>query len=321
MKEGDGAEPDAIVEAGRAGDHFSWRDIVRDGGLRGEDDAVADGAVAGDAHLTGENDVVADDRGAGEAGLRAEQRVVADAGAVADLNEVVDLCAVADFCCADGGAIDGGVGLDVNAAADADGAGLGNFFPMALFVFGKAEAVRADDGAVFKRDVIAEDAVFANDGMGVREEVTADLYAGIEHDVGQKSGVRAEAHVGTDDRVGADVRAGADFRSGINDGSGVDAGRISGRLIEESERAVEGVVGVLDAQGCGGDFLEFGLDDDGGGAGGSGESGVAGIRDEGDFGGAGYFNPIDAGNFEVCDCRGVLRPDGLPIRLASLRRL
>ena len=140
LKDGDGAEPDAIVEAGRAGDHFAGRNVVRDGRLRGEDDAVADGAMAGDADLAGEDDVVADDRGAGEAGLRAEERVVADAGAVADLDEIVDLGAVADFGCADGGAVDGGVGLHVDAAADADGAGLRDFFPMALSRFWRSRS-------------------------------------------------------------------------------------------------------------------------------------------------------------------------------------
>ena len=134
------------------------------------------------------------------------QRVVADARAVADLDEIVDLGAVADFGRADGGAVDGGVGLHVDAAADADGAGLRDFFPVALLVFGEAEAVRADDDAIFERDVVAEDAVFADDGVGVREEVAADLDAGIEHDVRQERGVRSDADAGTDDGVCADVR-------------------------------------------------------------------------------------------------------------------
>ena len=292
LEDGDGAQPDAVVEAGRAGDHFAGRDVVRDGRLRGEDDAVADGAVAGDADLAGEDDVVADDGGAGEAGLRADERVFADAGAVADLDEIVDFGAVADFGGADGGAIDGGVGLHVDAVADANGAGLGDFLPVACFIFGEAEAVAADDGAVFERDVVAEDAVFADDGVGVGEEVAADLDAGIENDVGQERGVRAEADVGADDDVSADVRVGADFSGGIDDGSGMNAGRIGGRLVEEAERAGEGVIGILDAEGCGGDLLKFGLDEDGGGARGAGESGVAGIGDEGDFSGAGFFDAL-----------------------------
>ena len=207
LEDGDGAQPDAVVEAGRAGDHFAGRNVMGDGGLRGEDDSVADRAMAGNAHLAGENDVVADDGGAGEAGLRADQRVVADSRSVADLDEIVDLGAVADFGRADSGAVDGGVGLHVNAAADADGAGLRDFLPVALLVFGEAEAVGADDDAIFERDVVAEDAVFADDGVGVGEEVAADLNAGIKHDVGQDGGVRADADAGTDDGVCADVGA------------------------------------------------------------------------------------------------------------------
>ena len=175
----------------------------------------------------------------------------------------------------------------------------GIFSQWPCFVFGKAEAVGADDDAVFERDVIAEDAVFADDGMGVREEVAADLYAGIEHDVRQKRGVRAEANLGPTTAYAPMCAPSADFRGGIDDGGGMNAGRVGGRLVEKAERAGEGVIGILDAQGCGGDFLEFGLDDDGGGACGAGESGVAGIGDEGDLGGAGYFNAFDAGNFQV----------------------
>ena len=111
--------------------------------------------------------------------------------------------------------------------------------------------------------------------------------------------MRAESDIGTDDGVCADVRAVADDGRGIDDGGGMNSGRIGRRLIEEAERAREGVIGILDAQGCGGDFLKVGLDEDGGGVRGAGERGVAGIGDEGDFGGAGFFNAFDAGNFEV----------------------
>ena len=59
------------------------------------------------------------------------------------------------------------------------------------------------------------------------------------------------------------------------------------------------MIGILDAQGCGGDFLKVRLDEDGCGVRGAGERGVAHIGDEGDFGGAGFFNAFDAGNFEI----------------------
>ena len=101
----------------------------------------------------------------------------------------------------------------------------------------------------------------------------------------------------------------------------MNSGRISGRLVEEAERAREGVIGILDAQGCGGDFLKFRLDEDGGGVGGAGERGVLNVRNEGDFGGAGFFNALDAGNFEVWIAAEFRAAASLPIRLASLRKL
>ncbi len=73
--------------------------------------------------------------------------------------------------------------------------------------------------------------------------------------------MRPEANVGADDGVGADVGVGADLRGGIDDRSGMNAGRISRRLIEESQCAREGVVGILDAKRGGGDLLKFRLDD------------------------------------------------------------
>ena len=54
--------------------------------------------------------------------MGADQRVFTDVGAVADLDEVVDFGAVADGGCTDSGAIDGGVGLDVDAVAKLHGA-------------------------------------------------------------------------------------------------------------------------------------------------------------------------------------------------------
>jgi hypothetical protein len=51
-------------------------------------------------------------------------------------------------------------------------------------VAGEAEAVRADDGAVLQDDVIAEAAALADDGVGVGEEVAANLRVRVDHDVG-----------------------------------------------------------------------------------------------------------------------------------------
>ena len=267
--------------------------------MSSEDDAVADGAMAGYADLAGENDVVADDRRAGEAGLRTDQRVISDTRSVADLDEIVDFCSVADFGCADCRAVDGGVGLDIDVAADADRARLRDFFPVALLVFGEAEAVRADDDAVLESNVVAEDTVFADDSVGMREEMAAGLNAGIKHDVRQERCMRAEMNAGADDGVCADVSIRADDGRGMDDCGVMNSGRVDGRLIEEAERARRGVIGILDAQRCGGDFLKVWLDKDGRGVRRARKRGVAHIGHEGDFGGAGFFNAFDAGNFEI----------------------
>ncbi len=91
--------------------------------------------------------------GAGEADLRAEQRVGPDRGAVADHDEVVDLGAGVDACLADGGAVDGGVGLNLDVVVEDGDAGLEDFVPCGsvgrgCIVAGEAEAVGTDDGAV-----------------------------------------------------------------------------------------------------------------------------------------------------------------------------
>ena len=135
--------------------------------------------------------------------------------------------------------------------------------------------------------------------MCVGEKVVARLDAGIEHHVRQKRSVRSQAHVGTDNRVCADVRFRADHRRGVDDGRGMDAGRVHWRLIEKAERARKGMIGILDAQRGGRDLLEFRLDDDRRGTRGAGQCRVARIRDEGDLGGAGFFDALDAGDFQV----------------------
>ena len=142
-------------------------------------------AVPRDARLPGENYVVADDRGTSQADLRAEQGVLSNARAVAHLHEVVDLCAAADFGGAHGGAIDAGVGLNVHAVAEPDGAGLRNFLPLAGVVLRKTKTVGADDGSVFKRDVVAQNAAFAHHRVRMGKKVAACGDSRVEDHVRQ----------------------------------------------------------------------------------------------------------------------------------------
>jgi hypothetical protein len=111
---GNGAQPGAVV-GGWIAAHDGARCYV--GGntaLRGRNGTVADGEVPSDADLAGEDDVFADGGGAAEAGLGAKQGVLADRGAVAYLDEIVDFDAVGDAGLANGGAVDAGVGLDLD---------------------------------------------------------------------------------------------------------------------------------------------------------------------------------------------------------------
>ena len=50
------------------------------------------------------------------------------------------------------------------------GTGLRDLLPM-LAVAGKAKAVASDDRAILQDDVVAQDAVFAHDSVGMREEM------------------------------------------------------------------------------------------------------------------------------------------------------
>ena len=129
VEEGDGAEPLAIIDGGIAADDLAGCDVAGDAALGGGDGAVADGAVAGDADLAGKDDVLADGGGAGEADLGAEEGVFADRRAVADLDEVVDFGAGVDAGFADGGAVDGGVGLDFDVVFEDGRAGLEDLVP------------------------------------------------------------------------------------------------------------------------------------------------------------------------------------------------
>lgn len=111
---GDGFEPLAIVNGGISRKHRAGRDVAGDAAFCGDDGAVPDGEMAGGPDLSGEDAAIADFGGTGEAHLAAEHGVDADAGGVADDDEVVELGAAADAGFADGGAVDAGVGLDLD---------------------------------------------------------------------------------------------------------------------------------------------------------------------------------------------------------------
>src|ERR1700758_2567148 len=117
-------QPQAMIDGGSAADHGSGGDVVRNAALGNGYGAISYFDVAGDAYLPGENHVVAYVGGAGQADLGAEQGVVSDDAAVADVDHIVDLRPAADAGFANAGAVDAGVGLDLDVALNRHVAGL-----------------------------------------------------------------------------------------------------------------------------------------------------------------------------------------------------
>ena len=189
---GDGFEPLAIVDGGIAGIHGVGRDVAGDAAFGGDDAAVANREMAGSADLAGENAAVTDFCRTSEADLAAEHGVHADARGMADDDQVVELGAAAYASFADGGAVDAGVGLDLDVVFEDGGAGLLHFVPRAVALFGEAEAVAADDYAILKDDAIADLAELADHGVGMCEEVVADARTLVNRDMAVQSGIAAD---------------------------------------------------------------------------------------------------------------------------------
>ena len=300
------AEPEFVVDGGGAGADLVGLDVAGETGLGGDDDVVADGEVAGGSGLAGEDAVIADFGGSGEAGLAADHVVGAEFGGVADENEVVDFGAAADARFADGRAVDAGVGLDFDVVFENGGAGLRHFVPRAVGLFGVAEAVGADDGAVLENDAIADAAIFADDGVGVGEEVVADFGALVDGDETVEDGVVADLDVFVDEAVGADVGAFGDAGGAGDDSGIVDAGGVARGVVEKFDGVGECEVGVGGAKGgerreAGGAIVDgsFFVDEDGGGLGGFEERDVAFVGDEGELAGGGVVDAGDGGDFGV----------------------
>ena len=166
----------------------------------------------------------------------------------------------------------------------------------ATFLAGETKAVGADDRAVLQRDIVAELAVLADDGMSMGKEPVSDGRVRIDHDVRQDDGVVADRDLSTDDGVSAYVRVGSDGCGWVYGSSRMNTGQVRGRLVEEFDEPGERQIGVGDTERSGRDLGEVGLDQYGCCAGGAGERGVLRIGNEGDVPGLGLFDSGDAGD-------------------------
>src|SRR5664280_2018013 len=250
--------------------------------------------MAGDADLSGEDDILADVAGTGETDLRTEQAVFADTGSVADLDEVVDLGVGVDVGFANRGAIDGGVGLDLDVVVENGSAGLHDLVP-AFAIAGKAVAVGTDHDAVLQDDVVADVAVFADDGVGVRQKVVADSDAFVDHDVSAEHAVVTDDDVVFNHHIGTDAGVRADLRGGSDDGRRMNPRRVLRCLVEKLDGFRKSKVRILAAQEWNFPGGEVFADDDGCGLGCLGGSGIARVGDEGDVVFASVFNASDSG--------------------------
>jgi hypothetical protein len=161
---------------------------------------------------------------------------------------------------------------------------------------GEAEAVRTDDRAVLEENIVAETAVFADDGMSVGEEAVADVDVGVEDDVGKQHGVLAEDAIIGDHSEGANMGVCADPCRGRDDGGGVDPRWIERRLVKELDGAGEREVGVRDAESRSPYLGELGFDKDCGCPGGAGKGNIPGVGNEGDLTDGCLFDSSDSGN-------------------------
>src|ERR1700722_1056969 len=121
-------------------------------------------------HLDCEDAAVPDAGGAGPADLAAEQGVFAYFRGGADDHQVVDLGAAADARLADGGAIDGVIGLHLNVILQDGNSGLLGLAPTTVGFARVAESVTSDHRTVLQNHPIAQLAVFPDARMGVREK-------------------------------------------------------------------------------------------------------------------------------------------------------
>src|SRR5262249_14700664 len=149
---------DAAHVGARAGE------IGMNAAARADHHLVADGDVIGDADLAAEDGVVPGLRRTTDADMTDENVVSADVAVVTDHDEVVDLGAVADDGPTERGAVDGGVGADLNVVAEPNGAKLRNLFVSAVD-HAEAESVATDDGAGVHDATLADFSARVDDGL------------------------------------------------------------------------------------------------------------------------------------------------------------
>src|SRR5437588_713217 len=229
--------PELEINGGIPADHCASRNIVRNAGLGGSDHAIANLAVACDSDLPGQNYVLSNLRRAGQTSLGAEQGIFTYPGAMSNLDKIVDFRALRNVGFPDAGAVHAGVGLHFDVIFEDRRARLHDLVPVTGVIFGKSEAIGANDHAVLQDDMIAESAMLAHNCVGVSKEMVADARAWINHDVGQQGSIGSNDNVAIDHNVRPDMRVRPDARARVNDGCGMYARCVPRGLVEQFDCA------------------------------------------------------------------------------------
>ena len=244
--------------------------------------------------------MAADSGAAGDADLRAEDGMLADGHIVADLDEVIDFRASLNPGATKSGAVDGGIGSDLNIVVDLDGAGLRDFV-LAAFAEFVAEAVGSDDDSRVDDDAVADAAALAHRHAMVQVAILPDHGFLAHHGVRGEDGAGTQNGVFFHHAIGPDGASLADPGRFVDDGTGMDAGLVFQRLgREEREERGESFGRILDMQAVGAEiFGELLGNEDGGGARLAERDDVFRISEKRKIAGIGIGQRGDAGDFDI----------------------
>src|SRR5713101_3952082 len=258
------------------------RHVARHPRLRGQDRPLADTHMVGDAHLPRQHGPVADLTGAGHADLADQNHVLSDVAVVPDLHQVVDLRAAADDRRAHGGAVDGGIGADLDVVLDDESPDLGDLLVRGS-VEGITEAIGAEDGPG------VDDHAIPNADPVAYHDPRVQHHVGSEHRSAAHIGERAHERARADHRVTLDHRAGADGRRRMHPRLRGHPGRVvhsrlDGRVwVEEAEEGDQGRRGRGHAQERPLEVLHLRPHHEGAGRARGGEALILGAGNEGDL--------------------------------------
>src|SRR3972149_9329641 len=126
----------------------------------------------------------------------------ADADIVAYLDQVVDLGALADHGVANGAAVDGGAGADLDVVLDDDAPDL-RHLEVAIAPHHETEAVLPDLAARMDDNAVA-DQRGGERRPGANRTVAPDPHLGPDHGIGSDHGSGADLGAGTHHRAGLD---------------------------------------------------------------------------------------------------------------------